>query len=72
MSGNNKKFDRNKPGGAASVGNMRDAVDIETACFAMNLINRRIKREKEKARAAKRTKVTLPVFNIQKKPIDET
>lgn len=69
--GNNSKLGRNKPGGANSGGNMKDAVDLETAAWAMNQIKYRAKRERHAANLARRAKVTLPELGILKKPIED-
>jgi hypothetical protein len=63
MSGNTKKYAINKPGGACSGGNMRDAVDLETAVMGVNIINKRVRRERHEATVAKaKANITLPTL----------
>jgi hypothetical protein len=65
MSGNTKKYARNKPGGARGGANFCDALDIETACHTVNAIN---KRKRKESRAAKLPRpITLPSADSLKK-----
>jgi hypothetical protein len=63
MVGNMRKYTVNKPGGANTAGNMRDAVDLETAVMGVNIINKRIRHERQEAKAAKaKANITLPTL----------
>jgi hypothetical protein len=63
MSGNMRKNAVNKPGGAATSGDMRDAIDLETTVLAVKLINRRVRRERREAKVARaKASITLPTL----------
>jgi hypothetical protein len=65
MPGNTRKSKWNKPGGARTSGDMKDAATIEEAAETINRINARTKREKADANAVTKAerdkaKITLP------------
>jgi hypothetical protein len=61
MSGNQKKYRRNKPGGDRGDAMVKTAIDLEEAAHAVNNINRRKRREaQEKREKQKRAEITLP------------
>jgi hypothetical protein len=61
MSGNQKKYRRNKPGGDRGDAMVKTAIDLEDAAHAVNSINSRKRREAREMRAEKkRAEITLP------------
>lgn len=74
MSGNFRKLVRNKRHGRAHSSHggisdmVRTATNIEEAAWAGVAINKRVRREREEARLARRRKVTLPEFKCLKDP----